>query len=776
MELQDIYPEKIPSEIVEKNYIDDIILYALSAFGPLQKAEFNQINKTTFYKYLNKLLAKKYISSRREGKNAIYEITPSGQAVLLKRLEKYRLDFQTLIDLEKKKIASQISKLNQFFESYNIIDEVVKIDFLQLQNELTYDESLTIFSEEQFNKLLLFIVMNHPKFIGDPEKVMAIDKFLDKFNGLSKTDIEMFIQEVVEKNRYGERIYKVEFKEDINLFFRANSKLGILFETIIQSHLRDLNYLKSLMNSKIYSDDLEEIVKLILKELIDNYRIFNPELEESLYYIIEDYILSLQMEQFEEPFIELGKIKDFYSLFSDFPSLSFDFKSLDVDSDDDELRMSVHTTFKKIKEKEPINELYDIALKLSINEKPNEALVEINKLIELEPNNFDWLSFKSQILYDLENYEEALNIFEEALKIALPIDDIHDKIDNNTYQTELLTKLKRFDEALDIIENQIPAIFHEDKELTFQKFLDEEYILYDFFKIEANIYYQQKKYKKALDAINKDLQYCLIHKDKASHYPQYAEAISESYWLKSRLLIKLDKLNEALDEINNAIEINPETAASYYQKAKIYQEMYLIPLAARSIKKAIELDHKNKKYFKFLELLLGVNVGVRDYFFKITYLRELFEIYEDGIDIDQLNKLIKNRLFKKGIKEDERFIPKLIEKQILSFSDDKIVHIKDYKFINSMIVVADIIPPWMLLRTLEGLFKENKWEPLDKDFIINELDSINLVDKESIENSLTEWIKKGMIVEIKPNVIKFVKRDFSKIIEKLEKYANSLIK
>ncbi|MHA2472216.1 MAG: hypothetical protein ACXAES_03165 [Promethearchaeota archaeon] len=313
MELKNVYPEKIPKKILEKNYVDDIILYALNAFGPLQKGEFNQINKTTFYKYLNRLMEKNFITSYRQGKTAFYEITPLGQAEFQKKLEIYKLDFKTLIELEKKRITSQISELNQFFNMYKITDEIIKIDFLYLKNELTFDESLSIYSEEQFNKLLLLIVMNHPKFLKNPKKTITVDKFLDKYNThpkdkLSKTDVDMFIQEVIRKNRFGKKIYEVKFDDKINLYFRANSKLGRYFETSIVFHLRDFNHSKNLIGSSIYNEDLDKIIKSILNDLIREHNFFDPELGESLYSLIENFILDLQRGQFESPLIGISKI------------------------------------------------------------------------------------------------------------------------------------------------------------------------------------------------------------------------------------------------------------------------------------------------------------------------------------------------------------------------------------------------------------------------------------------------------------------------------------
>ena len=240
MSLKNIYPEKIPKEMLEMNYIDDIILYSLGAYGPLQKAEFNKINKTTFYKYLNSLIEKGFLfPPKRKRRIAIYEITPSGQAELIRSLGKYNFDFYELIELEKKKITAQVSQLSSFFEKYLISDDQIKIDFLYLYNTLVRDKSLSLFSEEQFNILIFYIILNDVKFFKKVENVLTIKGFIDKIdveNLLTKTDMMMFIQEVVDKNRYGINMFKIPLtEEDAFLFFGEDSEIGIIFETIIKN-------------------------------------------------------------------------------------------------------------------------------------------------------------------------------------------------------------------------------------------------------------------------------------------------------------------------------------------------------------------------------------------------------------------------------------------------------------------------------------------------------------------------------------------------------------
>jgi len=65
-------------------------------------------------------------------------------------------------------------------------------------------------------------------------------------------------------------------------------------------------------------------------------------------------------------------------------------------------------------------------------------------------------------------------------------------------------------------------------------------------------------------------------------------------------------------------------------------------------------------------------------------------------------------------------------------------YIKDYDLFNYFVAGAQIIPIWVVLESLEALFEENNRKPLDKGYIIKELESMKLVDKAFIETSIPE--------------------------------------
>jgi len=784
MSLKYVYPEKIPEELLEKNYVDDIILYALGAYGPLQKAEFNKINKTTFYKYLNSLIEKGFLfPPKRKRRIATYEITPSGHAELMRRLGNYNLDFYEMIELERKKIRAQVLQLSSFFEKYDISDDIIKIDFLSLYNNLVRDKSLSIFSEEQFNKLILYLVLNDIKFFKNVDNVLALNEFIEKYDVdpevfLTKTDINMFIQEVVDKNRYRIKIYKVLLNnKDTYLFFREDSEYGIIFETIIKKHLRNLNYLKSLNNSEIFENDMEEIMKPIIFDLIKRYRVFKAEIEQQIFHLVEDFITDLQIELHEKPFVEFDKIGEYYSIYSPWVGLTHPFKPLS-EEDEQELK-DVRTTFKHIREKEPKNEHLWAASNFLYEKRLEEALIEVNICLEMDPRDPETLELKSRILYDLGDYKKAIEILEDALLNKTYPESTYEKIYTNSFKAELFLAMKRYDEALVIIKKDIPLIFKEDEEFNEIEFFKNEYIAFQLFKLEATILYEQKNYSKALEAIDKDLEYSerFIGMDEN-------EAIVDSYLLKSKILNNLKKREESINMINKALKLRPNDPELLYQSANFYLDTYSMK-AFFSINKALSFKPNNEKYQKLCDLIISFPYFAlydTDLNFRLT--NEIFQILDNnqvGMTSEELNhKLNSSAVLKENelMEGDEiiEFIDSTIkdalEKQALQLIDGDHLQNSDKmkKFLNQLEKIRYFsLKEHFYMRLLDA-YKNNDWGEISKENLISKL-ILNISGDKMIEiasSLIDNLVVKGLLTKSKGNFIAIDKDQFEKQADKLK--------
>jgi len=627
-----------PPENIELQYPDDKILWMLGNNEKCRWSNFIKkpikIPRATLSKYLKQLITKNYIEKRLdENGQKIYRITSKGFQELARRLEREDLDFYDIIELEKKKINSQITKLNPFFDKYNINDDLIKIDFLTLYNIIKRDESLFVFSDDQFNKLLLYLVLNDIKFNKEVKNVMSLGEYLRKFDIdpeiiLTKIDIMFFIQEVVEKNRYQTKIFKIDLeKEGCYLYFRSDSEIGVIFESVIRKHLRYLNYLKTLDNSEIYFSDLEDIKKDIMTDLFKRYELFNKDIKIEVSELVDDYITDLQIELQEKPILKQKEVGDLLSIFSPFVGFPLGFETLGDDMDF--YKPDIRETFRKIREKEPKNKSLTTASRILYSEKkPKLALKEINDYLKEDPNDIEALDLKSKILDELGNYEEALHLFNKVFEN----EEFEDPIP--TFKIELLIKLKRYDEALAIIKN-IPNLFKNEE--NFKDFLEREYIFHRFYIMEAEIYFELEKFKMALNSINLDLKYTESFLDTDED-----EEFINSYILMSKILMKLDKTEESIKALTKVISINPEEPDLYYKRAKIYYQYLDINKIILDILMALELDPFNEKYQKFYDEIMALSFfSLYGFFFKVIILEELSAISKKNLKNLSLNILIR---------------------------------------------------------------------------------------------------------------------------------------
>ncbi len=161
--------------------------------------------------------------------------------------------------------------------------------------------------------------------------------------------------------------------------------------------------------------------------------------------------------------------------------------------------------------------LYNLA-SLYVQEKNYlEANKIYDKILALNPNKTDVLKYKAQILEDEKNYDEALKIYERILTLEPNNADIKQKSENiilNNFQGEKLknylvqkanTSLNNYEAqfncALEFHKNKDykNAIYYYQKAQKLNPAKEETYINL------AQIYIEQKEYKKAMDICQKGL-------------------------------------------------------------------------------------------------------------------------------------------------------------------------------------------------------------------------------------------------------------------------------
>jgi len=604
---------------------------------------------------IHRLLGKGFITKEiiPEELKPVYQITSSGQTELMRRMGN-QFEFHELIELEKNKIIQQVSKLDSFFEKFHISDDRIKIEFLSLYNTLIRDSSLSIFSEEKedrLNILLLYLVINDMMFFTKIDDVLSINEFLKAYDYdpelyVTNTDIQMFIQELVDKERYGIKIFKVPLKKDTIIFFREDSEFGVFLGTIIKKHYRNLNYLKSLNNSEIYESDQDDILEIIMVDLIKKYRVFEEELEEAIFHLAEEYITNLQIELHQKDYYEIEKMQEFFSYSSPFVGYTHAFRPISAE------KIDVISIFQRIRENEPRNKRLSTASEFFWDKNFNAALIEVDTYLEIDSTDPEAMILKSRILYELGKYDKALKLLEEKIRNASST-EVFSVVDDLTYKAEILIALNQYDDAIDIINVEIPQIFNEYKKVDKTEFLNENYGEFQLFRLLGRIYYEQEKYLEALTAVEEHLAF----QDKfLKEYDE--EAIVEGYILKSKILSSWKRerrkishmfedaeqeLNE-IKELESVLEIYPKNQNLLYRYAEVVINIY--PLRCFFIiDDLLKIEPVNDKFnhiYKSIPLILSLGILHSQFLFR-SYIF-IFEILKDtpeGIVIGEIKKKIK---------------------------------------------------------------------------------------------------------------------------------------
>jgi len=573
---RNIIPKDIPLQIWEGKRFEDIILYALGTFGPLEREEFinepenpNRMNKNTFHKWVKELKKEGWVDVNKSGKRSVYILTSLGQDELLRRLKNYKLDFETVNKIEQKRIKNYIDSISKFFKKNKIIMSEIKLEFLKLANEITYDKFKEMFTLEKFNTLLLFLVLNHPKFYKAYD--ISIEEFLKKYNNfleheITKADILFFIQKVVRENLYNTKFFQLSLEEDEKvLYFRSNSEFGVIFETLINSRLKDLYNASNLIGNYPNDYHLKFTYETILDNLIRKHRLFHRDLEDSLYYLLDDYIKDIKDEIHRKGVLspsDLRKLshmslkspikiknsqfftlkenellvkdrkfsfleKEYLDSSNEFLLNSYDF--LFKEKDYDRALEEIDKAIEQVKDSSEIFYLkFLILMKLNNFEKAEEF---INKVIELKPTNILYYREKIYNFIFLKQFQKISDVYNEVLDIKLDDSEfctfvITSLIENE--QFEQIETLKK-QEKLDL--NNLPDDDFDEIVLAFEERISNKMA--------------EENYESALEIIGKrdSILECLF---------------AASYEYKVNALIGMKLYDEALNILDEAIEKWPD--------------------------------------------------------------------------------------------------------------------------------------------------------------------------------------------------------------------------
>jgi Mn-dependent DtxR family transcriptional regulator len=277
-----------PETITNKRNYDDWILWMLYNNHHCKWSDFLEeplkINQSSLSKNLNLLLDNGYV----EKNNREYQITNSGELEYFNMLKKYNLDRQSILDEESKRVEVVTDKVAEFFNEYNIDDNGIKYRFLNMVLRLDYTKvESTLSDEEDFDKILLYLAINHPDQY--PKYITAKDFALEY--DIKLTTLNFFIEKIVEDNIYPIRFFKLNVSNKYTYYIQAEERLEKMLNVIIEDYIRRFTYLSKFQKAsgvQYNIPDINELLEDITSEMCSN--LFHDDLKPALKKFLPEYI------------------------------------------------------------------------------------------------------------------------------------------------------------------------------------------------------------------------------------------------------------------------------------------------------------------------------------------------------------------------------------------------------------------------------------------------------------------------------------------------------
>ncbi|TFG13678.1 MAG: tetratricopeptide repeat protein [Promethearchaeota archaeon] len=282
------YPPKIITK--SRNY-DHWILWMLYNNDSCRWSDFTSdplnINQSSLSKNIKRLTDEDLI--RNENKE--YIITPLGKSEYFKVLKDYELDRQSILEEESKRIQEFTNFSNEFFDKYEIDDDGIKFRFLSNVLKLNYSKVENLLEEEEtFNKILLFLSINHPDQYPD---YVSPERFAHEYN-LKKTTLDFFIEKIVEEEFYDTKFFKLEVAPNKIFYLQAGEKIEKVLRAIVDDYMTRYTYLNNLYRNIPKNGPeltISNIIEQIVNEICSN--LFHEELKDVLRKFLPEYIKDL---------------------------------------------------------------------------------------------------------------------------------------------------------------------------------------------------------------------------------------------------------------------------------------------------------------------------------------------------------------------------------------------------------------------------------------------------------------------------------------------------
>ncbi|MHA2186599.1 MAG: hypothetical protein ACXAAI_16540, partial [Promethearchaeota archaeon] len=194
----------------EKRNYDHWILWMVYNNPSCKWSDFKQeplsINQSSLSTNLNSLIENGFI----ERENKEYVVSPNGKIEYFNIIKLYDLDRQSILEQESKRIEEITEKASALFKQFKIEEDELKFRYLDHFLKLPYSKVETMLrSEDDFNKILLYLSMNHP---DQYPNYISPEEFSLQYT-IDLTTLNYYIREIIENQFFQIKFFKLEDTE-----------------------------------------------------------------------------------------------------------------------------------------------------------------------------------------------------------------------------------------------------------------------------------------------------------------------------------------------------------------------------------------------------------------------------------------------------------------------------------------------------------------------------------------------------------------------------------
>jgi len=465
------------------------------------------INQSSLSKNLS-LLIEKGFATKEDGK---YVISQAGKSEYSRMLKNYDLDRQTILEEEGKRIDEITKKTIQFFVDYNIKDEDIQFRFLNNILKLDYENVKSLLKDEEvFHKILLFLSINHPdnypNFISSEE--------YSKTYKIKKTTLDYYIDEISEGKIYPLRFFKLKQPSGEQYYFQSDGAIEKMLRVITENKITKVFYLK-----KHFSKSATDVPTIDMKSIINDITemscefLFNKDLKISLIEFLPEYIRHLAYK------IETKrKLKETY----------------------DKLEGIIWRN---------VTDIFQKQISEDLGNQYEEKVKEIDKKIEISPDNLDLYYSKIRILIYFNQYQQTIIFLDDMLE-TFP----ESEKDINLLKAVVLRRMQNIEAGLEIIVSLIEN-YPEDNDLLSYKaywlqFLDKKE---DAIKEIQNLVKKEPEMGIYQDIYGEILMYFEDYEEAAKKFVK-SMVLGAHEWYIFQTYIKLGICYKVIGELDLAVE------------------------------------------------------------------------------------------------------------------------------------------------------------------------------------------------------------------------------